>query len=153
MLNFSTNSPDETRTLARALGERLRPGDVLLLHGDLGAGKTTFTQGLAEGLGVPEPVTSPTFSLLHEFRGGRLPLFHFDPYRLGGAEEVAGIGFEEYLERGGVVVVEWAERLEWLTPTERLEVTLSGEDEARVITLEPRGARYVERVRGLEAKP
>jgi len=143
MLTRATQTADETRALAARLGARLRPGDVVLLEGDLGAGKTTFVQGLAEGLGVRAPVTSPTFTLIQEYPGPNFPLFHFDLYRLGGPEEIADLGFDEYLERGGVVVVEWAERLGWLTPPEHLRVRIEiAEDEGRRITFRPFGARY-----------
>jgi tRNA threonylcarbamoyladenosine biosynthesis protein TsaE len=149
---IETTSAKETKKLAARLGELLQPNDVILLNGDLGAGKTTFTQGLAEGLGIHAPVTSPTFTLVHEYRGGRLLLFHFDSYRLAGAEEIADLGFEEYLERGGVVVVEWAERLGWLMPNVRLDVTLSGEGDSRTIQLEPHGNRYKLLVKELEER-
>jgi tRNA threonylcarbamoyladenosine biosynthesis protein TsaE len=147
---IETMSAEETKKLAARLGALLQPGNVILLNGDLGAGKTTFTQGLAEGLGIHAPVTSPTFTLVHEYRGGRLLLFHFDSYRLAGAEEIADLGFEEYLERGGVVVVEWAERLGWLLPNARLDVTLSGDGDSRTVQFEPHGDRYEQLVKELE---
>jgi tRNA threonylcarbamoyladenosine biosynthesis protein TsaE len=149
---IETTSAEETKKLAAQLGSLLQPGDVLLLNGDLGAGKTTFTQGLAEGLGIDAPVTSPTFTLVHEYRSGRLLLFHFDSYRLAGAEEIADLGFEEYLERSGVVVVEWAERLGWLMPDARLDLTLSGEGDTRTLQLEPHGSRYEQLVKELEER-
>ena len=106
-----TGSADETRALARTIAATLMPGAVLLLHGDLGAGKTVFVKGLAEGLGLdPDDVTSPTFTLVHEYRGGRLPLVHLDLYRLD-RTELDEVGFDPDLAARGVVVVEWAERL------------------------------------------
>ena len=90
---------------------RLRPGDVVAYTGDLGAGKTAFTRGIARGLGIPEGVTSPTFTIVNEYEGGRLPLFHFDLYRLGDPEELFDIGWEDYLARGGVCAVEWSENV------------------------------------------
>lgn len=97
----------DTFALAADVAKTLRAGDVILLHGELGAGKTTFTKGLAKALGIEETVTSPTFNYVKEYQGGRLPLFHFDMYRVSDADEVYELGFEEYFYRGGVVVVEW----------------------------------------------
>src|SRR5438552_3548032 len=138
----TTKSANETRRFAACLARRLRAGDVVLLHGDLGAGKTTFVQGLAAGLGVRTPVTSPTFTLIHEYAAGGVDLFHFDPYRLAGTGDIADLGFEDYLARGGIIVVEWGERLGEFTPPERLDVHIEvGEAETRSITLTPVGAR------------
>lgn len=97
----------DTFSLAADVAKTLRAGDVILLHGELGAGKTTFTKGLAKALGIEETVTSPTFNYVKEYQGGRLPLFHFDMYRVSDADEVYELGLEEYFYRGGVVVVEW----------------------------------------------
>ncbi len=97
----------DTFALAADVAKTLRAGDVVLLHGELGAGKTTFTKGLAKALGIEETVTSPTFNYVKEYQGGRLPLFHFDMYRVSDADEVYELGLEEYFYRGGVVVVEW----------------------------------------------
>ena len=104
-----TNSPAETEALGQRLAERLQPGDVIAYTGDLGAGKTAFTRGLARGLGITERITSPTFTIVNEYQGGRLPLFHFDMYRLGSSDELYEIGWEDYLARGGVCAVEWSE--------------------------------------------
>ncbi|MGH2371591.1 MAG: tRNA (adenosine(37)-N6)-threonylcarbamoyltransferase complex ATPase subunit type 1 TsaE [Chloroflexota bacterium] len=142
-LDVVSHSPDETRRLAAALGTRLEPGDVLLLQGTLGAGKTVFAQGVARGLGVDEPVTSPTFTLIHEYTG-RLPLYHVDLYRLGGDADAMAIGLEDYFGGDGVTVVEWAERAPGVMPPTHLRITLSvgvAEDE-RVIKLHPAGGRY-----------
>ena len=109
---FLTNSPGETEKLGEALAQRLRPGDVVAYRGDLGAGKTAFTRGLAKGLGVREPVTSPTYTIVNEYTSGRMPLFHFDMYRLHSADDLFDIGWEDYLERGGVCAVEWSENVE-----------------------------------------
>lgn len=97
----------DTFALAADIAKTLHAGDVILLHGELGAGKTTFTKGLAKALGIEETVTSPTFNYVKEYQGGRLPLFHFDMYRVSDADEVYELGLEEYFYRGGVVVVEW----------------------------------------------
>ena len=106
-----TNSPEETEALGEMLAGRLEPGTVIAFTGDLGAGKTAFVRGLARGLGIAERVTSPTFTIVNEYEGGRLPLFHFDMYRLGSADELFDIGWEDYLARGGVCAVEWSENV------------------------------------------
>lgn len=105
---YETHSPGETEALAQKLAGTLKAGDVLALDGDLGAGKTAFTRGLARGLGFEGAVTSPTFTIVNEYEGGRLPLFHFDLYRLSSPEELFDIGWEDYLDRGGVCCVEWS---------------------------------------------
>lgn len=110
-MNYTTNSPEETEQLGEALAKYLESGAVLAYTGDLGAGKTAFTRGLARGLGVAERVTSPTFNIVHEYLGGRLPLFHFDMYRLYSSDELFDIGWEDYLARGGVCAVEWSENI------------------------------------------
>ena len=102
MSEYVTNGEEETEALGRRLGQVLQPGAVVAFTGDLGAGKTAFTRGLARGLGISERVTSPTFTIVNEYEGGRLPLFHFDMYRLGSSEELFDIGWEEYLARRGV---------------------------------------------------
>ena len=111
-MEFITNSPQETENLGAALGKILKPGTVLAYRGDLGAGKTAFTRGLARGLGYKDPVTSPTYTIVNEYLGGRLPLFHFDMYRLSSSDDLWDIGWEDYLERGGVCAVEWSENVD-----------------------------------------
>ena len=135
---FITNSPEETEALGARLARALEPGAVVAFTGDLGAGKTAFVRGLARGLGVQDRVTSPTFTVVNEYEGGRLPLFHFDLYRLGCADELFDIGWEDYLARGGVCAVEWSERMEELLEPGTIRVDLRrGEDEdRRVITVE-----------------
>ena len=110
-MEFITNSPEETEQLGEKLAAALSPGTVLAFRGDLGAGKTAFTRGLARGLGYREPVTSPTYTIVHEYLGGRLPLFHFDMYRLSSSDDLWDIGWEDYLDRGGVCAVEWSEKV------------------------------------------
>ena len=110
-MEYITNSPEETEKVGAALGKILSPGTVLAYRGDLGAGKTAFTRGLARGLGYSEPVTSPTYTIVNEYLGGRLPLFHFDMYRLRSSDDLWDIGWEDYLERGGVCAVEWSENV------------------------------------------
>ena len=123
-MDYLSNSVEETEALGAELAGRLEPGgggglvqgvvpgDFVALWGDLGAGKTAFVRGLARGLGIPDRVTSPTFTIVNEYEGGRLPLFHFDMYRLGSADELYDIGWEDYLARGGVCAVEWSENVE-----------------------------------------
>ena len=112
MMQITTNSADETQALGQKLASRLVPGDVIAYFGDLGAGKTAFTRGLAQGLGITDPVTSPTYTIVNEYLSGRIPLFHFDMYRLSSSDELFDIGWEDYLSRGGVCAVEWSENVE-----------------------------------------
>ena len=111
-MEFITNSPEETEKVGAALGRILPPGTILAYRGDLGAGKTAFTRGLARGLGYKEPVTSPTYTIVNEYLGGRLPLFHFDMYRLRSSDDLWDIGWDDYLDRGGVCAVEWSENVD-----------------------------------------
>jgi tRNA threonylcarbamoyladenosine biosynthesis protein TsaE len=141
-LSIVTHTSEQTRELGKQLGRLLQSGDVLLLNGELGAGKTTLIQGIALGMDIRIPVCSPTFTLVQEYRG-RLPLYHFDPYRLENPEEIAGVGFFDYLDFGGVTVVEWAERLQELAPDENMEIYISLlNDQSRKITFTPHGERY-----------
>jgi len=110
-MTIETRSEQETEALGRALAALLQPGDVIAYRGDLGAGKTAFTRGLARGLGITEAVTSPTYTIVNEYPQGRLPLFHFDMYRLHDADELFDLGWEDYLDRGGVCAVEWSENV------------------------------------------
>ena len=112
MMQITTHSADETQALGQKLASRLAPGDVIAYFGDLGAGKTAFTRGLAQGLGITDPVTSPTYTIVNEYLSGRIPLFHFDMYRLSSPDELFDIGWEDYLSRGGVCAVEWSENVE-----------------------------------------
>ena len=110
-MEFITNSPEETEQIASALAETLLPGTVIAYEGDLGAGKTAFTRGLAKGLGVTDIVTSPTYTIVNEYLTGRMPLFHFDMYRLASSDDLWDIGWEDYLDRGGICAVEWSENV------------------------------------------
>jgi len=142
MLKIKTINPEETKALGYKLGKALKGGDVLCLMGDLGAGKTTLTQSIAEGLGVDDYVTSPTFTLVNEYEG-RYPVYHFDVYRLNDIDEVYDIGFEEYVYSNGVTIIEWANMIEEVLPKDRLEATISkGEDNEREILIEAKGLRY-----------
>ena len=135
-MTFYTNSPAETEAVGEKLGKALMPGMVIAYRGDLGAGKTAFTRGLARGLGCAEQVTSPTYTIVNEYLSGRMPLFHFDMYRLAGADDLWDIGWEDYLDRGGVCAVEWSENVEDAME-DAIFVTIekTGED-ARIITVE-----------------
>ena len=110
-MEFITHSPQETEAIGEALAKQLQPGTILAYTGDLGAGKTAFTRGLARGLGAAEPVTSPTYTIVNEYLSGKMPLFHFDMYRLTCADDLWDIGWEDYLERGGICAVEWSENV------------------------------------------
>ena len=135
-MTYTTNSPRETEALGEALAKRLLPGTLIAYRGDLGAGKTAFTRGLARGLGCADPVTSPTYTIVNEYLSGRLPLFHFDMYRLSCAEDLWDIGWEDYLDRGGVCAVEWSENVEEaLDGCIRITIEKTG-DESRRITIE-----------------
>lgn len=137
-MEFLTRSAEETETLGCRLGEKLMPGALVAYTGDLGAGKTAFTRGLARGLGVTGRVTSPTFNIVNEYEGGRLPLFHFDLYRLGGEEELFDIGWEDYLARGGVCAVEWSENAAGALeePYIRVDIRRGASDDERIIEIE-----------------
>ena len=110
-MDFITHSPEQTEAVGAALGKLLQPGTVIAYQGDLGAGKTAFTRGVACGLGAKESVTSPTYTIVNEYLSGKYPLFHFDMYRLASSDDLFDIGWEDYLERGGVCAVEWSENV------------------------------------------
>ncbi len=136
-MRYLTQSPEETEAIAENFAQKLRAGTVIAFRGDLGAGKTAFTRGLARGLDIKEPVTSPTYTIVNEYLSGRMPLFHFDMYRLGSSDELFDIGWEDYLSRNGICAVEWSENVEdaledaiWIeikriSDTER-EITIEG---------------------------
>lgn len=136
-MEIVTHSPEETEQAGRDLAQTLHPGDVLAMNGDLGAGKTAFVRGLARGLGYEDHVQSPTFTLVNEYFGGRLPLFHFDLYRLSDPEELYDLGFEEYPQRGGVCAVEWSELGgDALPPTHSVSLRYGEEENTRVIEIQ-----------------
>jgi tRNA threonylcarbamoyladenosine biosynthesis protein TsaE len=141
---INTRTPEQTRELGRFVGTLAQPGDVYLLSGNLGAGKTCFTQGIARGLGIEEYVMSPSFVILREHHG-RLPLYHVDLYRLEDVDEAADLGLDDYLYGKGVSVVEWAERARSVLPAEHLMVNIDyvGDDE-RCFRIEAKGKRYCE---------
>ena len=134
-----TNDPSETLAFGELIGREARPGDIYALYGDLGAGKTVFTQGLARGLGIPGHVNSPTFTIMQVYDGGRYPLYHFDTYRLTSPDELDETGFEEYFYGDGITVIEWASRVEELLPGDCIRIDLTRDhergDNARSITV------------------
>lgn len=143
-------TPESMRRLGARVGGLLRPGDVVCLAGDLGAGKTTLAQGLAVGLGVEEPVTSPTFTIIQEYRG-RIPFYHVDAYRLESPEELEDLGLEEYIFGDGVTVIEWAERVASLLPDNYLEVNIQpSQGEGRLVTVKAVGTGPEKLVEELE---
>jgi tRNA threonylcarbamoyladenosine biosynthesis protein TsaE len=146
-LALVTASPEETRALGKALAAFLGPRDVVSLTGDLGAGKTTFVQGVAEGLSVTEPVLSPTFTLVRRYRG-TMPVYHLDVYRLDRLQEVLDIGFEEILDEGAVVFIEWGDAIDALLPPEhvQVELTLPPEGDERRLMLTWHGRSWAERI-------
>lgn len=121
---IETRSPEETFQVGKSLGEKAYPGQVITLTGDLGVGKTVFTQGLAKGLGIEEPVNSPTFTIVQVYEGGRLPFYHFDVYRIGDVEEMDEVGFDEYVSGEGVSLIEWANLIEEILPENRVNITI-----------------------------
>lgn len=148
-----TGAPEETRALGRRLAQLLLPGDVVLLFGDLGAGKSELTRGIADGLGITAPVTSPSFTILNVYDEGRIPLYHFDWYRLNGADELYEMGMDEYLGGDGVAVVEWPSRCPEAIPETHLAVRLTPVGESlREIALTPMGDfRSIDLRKGAEA--
>ena len=137
---YHTKSEQETEELGRKLAGHLEPGTVIAYEGDLGAGKTAFTRGLARGLGIADRVTSPTYTIVNEY-AGEVPLFHFDMYRLTSSEDLFDIGWEDYLTRGGILAVEWSERVpDALEGAVRVRIEKTDAEDERVITIEE-GAR------------
>lgn len=121
---IETRSPEETFRLGEELGRKAMPGQVFTLTGDLGVGKTVFTQGLAKGLGIEEPVNSPTFTIVQVYEEGRLPFYHFDVYRIGDVEEMEEVGFEDYVMGDGVSLIEWADLIEEILPEKRTRILI-----------------------------
>ncbi len=139
-----SHNPDSTRSLGKIIGESAQPGDVLLLEGKLGAGKTCLTQGIALGLGIDDDILSPTFVIMREFKG-RLPLYHMDLYRLDNIEESMDLGLDDYLYGKGLCVLEWAEKVLSILPRKYLMIRINYvSDTGRSFTLEPKGERYEE---------
>lgn len=126
---IETNSPDETFALGKQMGEQAKPGDVITLDGDLGVGKTVFAQGVAKGLGITEPVNSPTFTILQVYEEGRLPLYHFDVYRIADPEEMEEIGYADYIYGDGLSLIEWAELVPEILPSSYCAVLIEKDPE------------------------
>lgn len=121
---IETRSPEETLALGKKIGEMARPGEIYTLTGDLGVGKTVFTQGVAAGLGITEPVSSPTFTIIQEYDSGRLPFYHFDVYRIGDIEEMDEIGYDDYFFGQGICLIEWANLIEEILPENIREIVI-----------------------------
>ena len=142
---IETHDPEETFEVGRTIGMNAKPGQIYTLTGDLGVGKTVFTQGVAAGLGITEPVNSPTFTIIQEYEDGRLPFYHFDVYRIGDLEEMEEIGYYDYFFWQGICLIEWAELIEEILPEKRIEVTIEKDLEKgfeyRKITIEERGEK------------
>ena len=149
-LDFTSHSAHQTGQFGALLGGLLAPGDLILLDGSVGAGKTTMAQGIARGLGITEPVISPSFTIVREY-AGRLPLYHIDLYRLAPGTDIESIGIEDYLYGDGVVVIEWPDRADALLPAEHLQVHLSviadTERSIRMVPASDRSSRLIERFR------
>lgn len=141
---YETYSPEETRALGKKIGETAEAGEVYTLVGDLGVGKTVFTQGIAEGLGIGEPICSPTFTIVQVYEEGRMPFYHFDVYRIGDIEEMDEIGYEDYFYGNGLCMIEWANLIEEILPEKRHDVTIEkdlekGFDYRRITIIEQDG--------------
>lgn len=140
---IETNSAEETHALGKRIGQEAKPGELYTLTGDLGVGKTVFTQGVADGLQIDEPITSPTFTIVQVYEEGRLPFYHFDVYRIGDIDEMDEIGYEDYFYGDGVSIVEWAELIEELLPEERTDIIIEKDLEKgfdyRKVTIKTRG--------------
>ena len=138
-MEYHSNSPKETENIAKAFAKNLKPGDVVTLDGDLGAGKTAFTQGLAKGLGIADYVSSPTFTIVNCYEGN-IPLYHFDVYRIDDCDEMYEIGYDEYVGGDGVAVIEWSEKIAEILPTPRYRIVItkdmSKHDDYRVIEID-----------------
>jgi len=148
--SYRLENREQTARWGRRLGELLQAGDLIALVGDLGAGKTTLTKAIGQGMGISDPITSPTFTLVQEYYG-KVPLFHFDPYRLKEPGDMFDLGFDEYFERSGVVIIEWADKISQLLPPKRLTIELeivpdtdpASEDTPRSLRVSAFGERYI----------
>lgn len=145
-MDFIIDSVEKTMELGRQLGLKLNSGDIVCLNGDLGAGKTHFTKGVAKGIGIDDQITSPTFTIVNEYEGGRLKLYHFDVYRVNDPDEIANIGFDEYIFGKGASIIEWSDYIEALIPEEHISVIIKKipekGDNYRSISITGFGNRY-----------
>ena len=148
MVKIYLENEEKTREIGSKLGELLTPKSVICLIGDLGAGKTTMTQSLARALGVDDYITSPTFTIVNEYEG-KMPLYHFDVYRIGSSEEMYDIGFDEYIDGDGVCIIEWANLIEDILPDEYLYIEMNYKETGREMILTPKGEKYEEIVKEL----
>lgn len=148
MVRIYLENEERTREIGSKLGQLLTPKSVICLIGDLGAGKTTMTQSLAKSLEVDDYITSPTFTIVNEYEG-RMPLYHFDVYRIGSSEEMYDIGFEEYINGDGVCIIEWANLIEDILPEEYLYIEMNYKETGREMILTPKGEKYEEIVKEL----
>jgi tRNA threonylcarbamoyladenosine biosynthesis protein TsaE len=148
MVKIYLENEEKTREIGSKLGELLTPKSVICLIGDLGAGKTTMTQSLARALGVDDYITSPTFTIVNEYEG-KMPLYHFDVYRIGSSEEMYDIGFDEYIDGDGVCIIEWANLIEDILPDEYLYIEMNYKETGREMILTPKGDKYEEIVKEL----
>ena len=141
-MNFITNTVEETIKLGISIGKRLNPGDIVCIDGDLGSGKTHLTKGIALGLGIDEHITSPTFNIVNEYEG-RLKFYHFDVYRVNDPDEIAAIGFDEYIFSDAASVIEWSDYISELIPEEHIQIRIANESEtSRSISIQWFGKRY-----------
>ena len=141
-LTIITKSPEETKNLGKEVSKLTKPGDLLAFYGELGVGKTCFIQGISQGLKVKDYVTSPSFTIINEYQG-KIPIYHFDLFRLDNVEEILELGYEEYFYGEGLTVIEWAEKIEQLLPKEHLEIEIKFKDRyQRTISFIPQGDRF-----------
>lgn len=148
MVKIYLENEEQTKEIGYKLGQLLTPKSVVCLIGDLGAGKTTMTQSLAKALEVDDYITSPTFNIVNEYEG-RMPLYHFDVYRIGSSDEMYDIGFDEYIDGDGVCIIEWANLIEDILPNEYLYIEMNYKETGREIILTPKGEKYEEIVKEL----
>ncbi|MDK2822709.1 MAG: tRNA threonylcarbamoyladenosine biosynthesis protein TsaE [Clostridia bacterium] len=142
MVCLITKNPEETEYIGQRMAKFLRPGDFISLNGELGAGKTVFVKGVAKGMGVEENITSPTFTIIHEYHDGRLPIYHLDVYRLNSINEMEELGYEEYFYGKGITLVEWGNLIVDIFPSEFLVLEFKQNPEGREICFYPRGEHY-----------
>ncbi|WP_018249293.1 tRNA (adenosine(37)-N6)-threonylcarbamoyltransferase complex ATPase subunit type 1 TsaE [Orenia marismortui] len=149
MIKINTSSPEETFKVGRELGEKLNPGDIVCLQGDLGAGKTNLAKGICAGLGVKGEITSPTYTIVNEYRG-RMKVNHMDLYRIRKEDELYDLGFEEYLYGDGVTIIEWPDKSRTLMPDNYLDINLKGQGTEREIRIIPQANKYIELITELK---
>ncbi|KJS88872.1 MAG: hypothetical protein JM58_00165 [Peptococcaceae bacterium BICA1-8] len=142
MVCVISRKPEETEYIGKRMAKFLKPGDFISLNGDLGAGKTVFSQGIAKGLGIEESITSPTFTIIQEYYSGRVPFYHMDVYRLNSSDEMEDLGYEEYFYGQGITVVEWGNSVADILPEEYLNIEIRQGNEGREFCFSPKGKHY-----------